>query len=120
MAIWVTTALHRQFPAVRETLEGLFRHRKSVAEREGFSPPSPWLAQRHAQSLRRAIRKNTLAEALGNLRDRPVRGDSFRFCLEFASGLSGFRALAITLHPFVKNRSESLLTVGSYLLFDLK
>jgi hypothetical protein len=67
-----------------------------------------------------AIRKNTLAEALGNLRDRPVRGDSFRFCLEFSPGLSGFRALAISLDHFVKNRSESLLTVGSYLPFDLK
>jgi hypothetical protein len=33
-----TVVLHRQNPAVRETpdFEGLFRHRKSVAEREGF------------------------------------------------------------------------------------
>lgn len=41
MAIWVTMVLHRHFPVVQETpdLEGLFRYRKSVAEREGFAPP---------------------------------------------------------------------------------
>jgi hypothetical protein len=40
-----TVVLHRQNPAVRETpdFKGLFRCRKSVAEREGLSPihPSP-------------------------------------------------------------------------------
>jgi hypothetical protein len=36
-----TVVLHRQNPAVRETpdFKGLFRCRKSVAEREGFEPP---------------------------------------------------------------------------------
>jgi hypothetical protein len=36
-----TAVLHRSQPAVRETpdFEGLFRHRKSVAEREGFASP---------------------------------------------------------------------------------
>src|ERR1700676_3321632 len=36
-----TVVLHPQNTAVRETpdFEGLFRHRKSVAEREGFEPP---------------------------------------------------------------------------------
>jgi hypothetical protein len=37
-----TVVLHRQNPAVREApdFEGLFRCPKSVAEREGLSPPS--------------------------------------------------------------------------------
>jgi hypothetical protein len=36
----VDAVLHRLFPAVRETpvLEGLFRRRKSLAERVGFEP----------------------------------------------------------------------------------
>jgi hypothetical protein len=36
-----TVVLHRQKPAVPELpdFEGLFRYRKSVAEREGFEPP---------------------------------------------------------------------------------
>jgi hypothetical protein len=44
-----TVVLHRQKPAVRELpdFEGLFRYRKSVAEREGFEPP---IAQRGCES----------------------------------------------------------------------
>jgi hypothetical protein len=68
-----TVVLHRQNPAVRETpdFEGLFRCRKSVAEREGLSPLSAFKLARFAGVLLRPrhgrmIARNNLSYSTDN------------------------------------------------------
>jgi hypothetical protein len=88
-----TVVLHRQNPAVRELpdFEGLFRYRKSVAEREGFEPPFYLWA-----SNARILHSNGWATLAANLSDY--------FCLQRTSDL---RVSIVALATAVASESPS-------------